>query len=540
MKKIIFTALILIFSSIAVYSQKGINFNYTIPAGRSLHMFVDSAAKNVYYALQFPNQPNTTFSFLPDVNHISFQFNFRKTTNIEPYRYTILVDDKPIEVNKSFDMARFNDTHAGGDEEIFNSTIVGNFHIKGKVITILCYSIEKPLEIYKSVFYAKPIPKAILKALGKRFTIEKGVDYNYIIAPKEQTSLKLTNKDDEITIVKDRTAIDYIYHVLIKDIQSNKIIYESTAWQYGGHLDELNHLAPYIKFDKSTFKKSGEYEIVIQPMINWTNCLDCNMSTEQIEKYSSKYFITVDLEEEATFTVAELGTYIGITGALVGMIAGFTIAYVKRKSKTKFAAEQQQKQLAHLQLDSIRSQLNPHFLFNALAGIQNLMNKNETDKANKYLSKFARITRNVLENRELISLTEEKKLLDDYLQMEQLRFGFQYHITISNYLDTENTEIPSMLLQPFVENAVKHGIAEKGNEGKIKINFEKQSSNLILQIEDNGNGFQTDKNYKGLGLSLSKNRITILNNIYKETPFIFDIKSDGKGTVVSITLTEWL
>ena len=531
---------------ITVYSQKGIDFNHHYPGGKNLHMFVDSAAKNVYYALQFPNQPNTTFSFLPDVDNISFQFSFKKTTNIAPYRYTILVDDKPIEVNKTFNTAKIiitehpKDTPYGNDLEEVNSINIGNYPVKGKVITILTYSIEKPLDISKSVFYAKPIPKAKMTALGKRFSVEKGVDYNYIWNPKEPVALSLNIKDDEITIAKDRTEIDYLYHAVIKDKQTNKIVYESTAWQYGAIGDESGQSVPYLKFDKSIFKKSGDYEIIIKPMIDWTNCLDCNMSAEQIETYSAKYLIHVELEKEATFTKAELGTYIGITCELAGTFAGLTMTYMKRKNKTKLAAEQQQKQLAHLQLNSVRSQLNPHFLFNALAGIQNLMNKNETDNANKYLIKFARLTRNVLDNKGLISITEEKKLLDDYLQMEKLRFGFQYEITSSKDLNTENTEIPSMLLQPFVENAVKHGIAQMGNEGKIAINFEKQSANLILQIKDNGQGFQADTDYNGLGLVLSKQRIAILNSIYKETPFNLDIKSDTKGTAVSITLTEWV
>jgi len=540
MEKIIFTIFSLMFALSTVYSQKGIDFNLTYSAGRSLHMFVDSAAKNIYYDLQFSNQPNIAFNFLPDVDNISLQFNFKTTTDIATYRYTILVDDKPVEVNKSFNTQSPKDTPFGNEVEEVNSITIGNFLTKGKVIKILAYSIEKPLDMNTYIFYAKPIPKAKMTGLGKRFPVEEGVQYKYIHDFKEETNLRLTTKDNEITIVKDKSDIDYIYHAVIKDKKNNKIIYESTAWQYGGHLDEAYQLAPYIKFDKSIFKKSGDYEISIQPMINWTNCLNCNMSPDEIEKYASKYLITVDLEEKATFTAAELGIYIGATCAFVGTFAGLTMIYMKRKNKTKLAAEQQQKQLAQLQLNTVRSQLNPHFLFNALAGIQNLMNKNETDNANKYLSKFARLTRNVLDNKELISIAQEEKLLDDYLQMEQLRFGFQYTIISSSDLDTENSEIPAMLLQPFVENAVKHGIGEKGNHGIIEINFEKQSANLILQIKDNGIGFHPDKDHNGLGLALSKARIAILNTIHKETLFILNIESDNKGTAVSITLTDWV
>lgn len=196
--------------------------------------------------------------------------------------------------------------------------------------------------------------------------------------------------------------------------------------------------------------------------------------------------------------------------------------------------------MAQAQLDSVRAQLNPHFLFNALAGIQNLMNKNQTDRANNYLTKFARLTRNVLDSKELISLSEERTLLDDYLQMEQLRFGFQYQIKGSEMLNEQNIEIPAMLLQPFVENAVKHGIAESGSKGKIEISFVKQSSDLILKIKDNGKGFDAINSYAGLGLKLSKNRMALLNTVYKSKPFVLDIQSDEKGTAITITLSQWL
>ena len=546
MKRIIFTTLILISILSTANSQNTINFKQIYPGGRGIQMFVDSNAKNVYYGLKFPNQPNTSFNFLPDVNNISFQFNFKKNSSIELYRYTLLVDDKPIEVNKNFNKDKIfpteqpDDNPYGNDTEEVNSINIGNYFIKGKVITILLYSTEKPLEIYKSVFYAKSLPKANMIAIGKRFSTENGVDYKYFLNPEKQTNLQLTTKDDEITILKNTTDIDYIYHVLIKDIQTNKIIYESTAWQYGGHIDEVGMFAPYLKFDKAVFKKSGDYEIIIKPMINWNNCLECNMTQHDIEKYSSKYIIKVDLQAETTFTAAQLGTYIGIACAFIGTIAGMTMAYLKRKNKSKLINEQQQKQLAQLKLNSVRAQLNPHFLFNSLAGIQNLMNKKDIENANKYLAKFARLTRNVLENNELISLDQEKKLLDDYLQMEQLRFGFEYKISSSENLNTENIEIPAMLLQPFVENAIKHGIFDKGSEGKIQINFGKQLANLILQIKDNGSGFNPEKNSNGLGLALSKDRIEILNTIHKESPIILNMESNKNGTTITITLTEWL
>ncbi|RZK36911.1 MAG: sensor histidine kinase [Pedobacter sp.] len=539
MKKLTLTFLSFIFAISTTYSQKGIDFNKKYPGGGKLLMSVDSSAKNIFYSIVFPNQPNATFNYLPEVNNINFQINFRKTNSIENYRYTILIGDNPITVNKSINKAQLIETHAGGDEEVFNSLTLGNFPIKGKVITVLVYSIEKPLDIDKSVFYAKPIPKAKIKSFSKRFKTDKGVDYSWIPNPKENTDLTFSEEDDELTIVKERSEIDYLYSTSIKDKQTNKIIFNSTTWQYGG-IVERNDFLPYLKIDRSLFRESGEYEIIIQPSIKLDGCLNCDISAKEIEEYTARYKLSVTLEEEKFFSTKQLFTYLGYFGGLIGLLVGLIGVYIKRKNKRKVKYEQHQKELAQLKLDYVRSQLNPHFLFNALAGIQNLMNKNEIDQANRYLSKFARLTRNVLDSKELVSLTEERTLLDDYLQMEQLRFGFQYKINAAAGLDTDNIEIPAMLLQPFVENAVKHGIAEKGNEGKIEISFEKNDADLILKITDSGKGFDEGKAYNGLGLVLSKNRISLLNTIYKDTPFVLSVKSNSGGTTVTITLTQWL
>ncbi len=539
MKRIIFTFLILIIVLSAVNAQKGINFSRPYPGGGKLLMCVDSSAKNVFYWNVFPNQPLTSFNYLPEVNNVSIQINFRKNINIQHYRYTILADNKPIVVNKSINIAQLKDTNAGGDEEVFRSTTLGTFSVKGKIITTLVYSIEKPQDIDKNVFYGKAIPRAKIQAFSKLTTVEKGANYSWVKDPKERTNFTFSEKDLELTIVKDRSDIDYLYYTSIKDKQTNKIIFESTAWEYGGIISEDHESVPYINIDKNIFKKSGDYEIIIQPSIKWTNCLNCDISPKEIEKYVTRHTLSITLDEE-NYSKKELFLYGFIVVFSIGLAFLIILYFIKKRNKKKLAKNEQQKDIAKLKLNSIRSQLNPHFLFNALSGIQNLMNKNEIDNANKYLSKFARLTRNVLDDKELISLLQEKTLLDDYLQMEQLRFGFKYEINRSENLDLNNIEIPSMLLQPFVENAVKHGISQKATDGKIMITFNKQVNDLVLTVTDNGNGFDTEKKNNGLGLQLSESRIELLNSIYKENRFTLAIQSTTSGTKISLTLTDWL
>ncbi|ARS42887.1 sensor histidine kinase [Sphingobacteriaceae bacterium GW460-11-11-14-LB5] len=534
MKKITLILLSFFIALSTVNAQKGINFNRTYPGGGKLLICVDSSVKKVYYDNVFPNQPHTSFNYLPEVNNLSISINFRKNINIQHYRYTILEDNKPIVVNKPIDMAQLKDTHAGGDEEVFSSTTLGIFHIKGKTITTLIYSIEKPLDIDKSVFYGKSIPKAKIKGFSKLTKDEKGFKYSWITDPKERTNFTFAKNDLELQIVKDKSDIDYLYYTSIKDKKTNKIIFESTSWQYGGLIEEHDFL-PNLKIDKNIFKKSGDYEIIIQP----SAFIRYNMPPKEIEKYTARYMLAITLDEE-NYTKKELYSYALIAAFIIGLNFLLILHAIKKRNKKKLAENEQQKNTAKLQLNSIRSQLNPHFLFNALSGIQNLMNKNEIDNANKYLSKFARLTRNVLDDKELISLSQEKTLLDDYLQMEQLRFGFKYEIYYSDNLALENVEIPSMLLQPFVENAVKHGISKKGTDGKIMITFTKQANDLVLTVADNGNGFNIEKKNNGLGLQLSDSRIKLLNSIYKENRFILATQSTAKGTEISLTLTDWL
>jgi two-component system LytT family sensor kinase len=221
-------------------------------------------------------------------------------------------------------------------------------------------------------------------------------------------------------------------------------------------------------------------------------------------------------------------------------IATTIFVYNRIRQKALLAQEMQNRKTTTLQLQSIRSQLNPHFIFNALAGIQNLMNKNEVENANKYLTRFARLTRNILDDgqKELIPIEHEIDLLTDYLQMEQMRFGFNFSINVDHDIDRQ-IEIPAMLLQPFAENAVKHGVSTLKNKGEIIIGIFKKDKNLRLIVQDNGKGF-SDSKPAGMGIRLCEDRIKLLNSIYKNTSILLSKSSGSDGTLITIELNNWL
>ncbi len=229
------------------------------------------------------------------------------------------------------------------------------------------------------------------------------------------------------------------------------------------------------------------------------------------------------------------------SGVLLMLALVFSGYYIFNKRKLLKA--RQQKELTGLKLKSIQSQLNPHFMFNALSSIQNLMNKNDIEGANRYLGKFSGLTRKVLDSSdaEMISLEDELKILEDYIQMEQLRFGFMYEIKTGENINTTNIEVPAMLLQPFVENAVKHGVSALNKDGMIRILASRVQNDIILQVEDNGAGFIAESiNGNSKGIKLVKERIALLNQSFGGETLELKINSGENGTTVILKLKNWV
>ncbi len=317
------------------------------------------------------------------------------------------------------------------------------------------------------------------------------------------------------------------YRLYLKNSTNGSYIFISERWTY----NKCDSTAS-ILVDRKLFKNPFKYEVSVIPIAKLKGKTHTITSNKAIyENLFAKPLAYFYLNER--YRVKQNFIWLAAFLAYAG-IAFYASNRVRVYRGTK------EKEKAQLQLDAVRSQLNPHFLFNALAGIQTLMNTNQTEQANRYLTRFARLTRAVLKSTDLISLGEEQDLLDDYLQMEQLRFNFKYEITTDPNLDLNNVEIPSMLLQPFIENAVKHGIASLNSDGQISIAIFKNDNDLILRIEDNGKGFDSSKSYEGLGFGLSTKRIALLNKIYKQDPILLSMQSKPGKTIITITLTKWL
>ena len=202
--------------------------------------------------------------------------------------------------------------------------------------------------------------------------------------------------------------------------------------------------------------------------------------------------------------------------------------------------------MVYLKQQALSALMNPHFIFNCMNSIQHFLNKNENTLANSYLADFSHLIRMTLEDAQaaFIPLDKELERINRYLSLEQLRFGedLTYSLSIDPSLQTQSVHIPNMILQPYIENAIWHGIMPKNKPGCIKISFAKEkNAGMKITIEDDGVGlnFKTRKNksQQHWGLKLTQERLALLQALlHQYYEVMLHSKPNGTGTIVTITL----
>ncbi|SDK65802.1 Histidine kinase [Pedobacter sp. ok626] len=197
-----------------------------------------------------------------------------------------------------------------------------------------------------------------------------------------------------------------------------------------------------------------------------------------------------------------------LTAVVIFSVYRARIAGLKKKTLLK-------NKIKDLEIKAIRSQMNPHFMFNALNSIQSLINNNQYKEANVYLEKFSLLMRRVLNNSEktFVTLSDELDAITLYCELEQLRFNFKFEIEVSPQVNTQLMEIPGMIIQPLVENSILHGLAQKGDTGRLVIHISCDQRYLKIVIKDNGTGLKENivNGNKSFGLKLVRERLILLN-----------------------------
>lgn len=228
-------------------------------------------------------------------------------------------------------------------------------------------------------------------------------------------------------------------------------------------------------------------------------------------------------------------------------IISFFILETRNKQKRKAEVEKviTEKKLTELEMQALKAQINPHFIFNCLNSIKGFIFDRDYAQADKYLDKFSDLMRSTIDNSDaaIISLQNEINYLDNYLQLEKLRFEekFNYNISVADDIDKEQYFVPAMLLQPYVENSIRHGMRFLENrKGQININIKKENNFLVCEIDDNGIGREKAAElkskmhveYQSKGMNISRRRAELYNIDQQVTD-----KKDESGNAAGTTIT---
>ena len=296
--------------------------------------------------------------------------------------------------------------------------------------------------------------------------------------------------------------------------------------------------AESLKLLSSVYEKQNKNDQALSTYKSYIVLRDSILNEEKKSELIKKD-LTFENQKNQALAQAEIkrqkliknGSILG--GSLLLLMSIFALVVYKRKRDA--VAQKQEAEfkttVADTELKALRAQMNPHFIFNSLNSINDYIQKNDVAAASDYLTKFAKIIRQALESssQKQITLSEDLKLVELYLQIEAMRLKqkFSYAISIDDAIEADNILVPPLILQPFIENSIWHGISKKEGKGHIQIDIKQKDGMLLCIIDDDGVGrINTDfiNENKSLGMNITKNRIDIINR--------------NKDTNGSITLTD--
>lgn len=238
-----------------------------------------------------------------------------------------------------------------------------------------------------------------------------------------------------------------------------------------------------------------------------------------------------------------------LISTIIAFIFRWRLHQIKRKQQLEFEGKVE---ISKSELKALRAQMNPHFVFNSLNSIQHFILNSKGEEAVKYLSKFAKLIRLILQNSEkaIVTINEDLESIILYLELEKMRFDnkFNYIITIHPGVNADYDEIPPMLIQPYLENAILHGINPKDGNGTIEINITIVNQFIKISIKDDGIGrvksqslqsLHPSNRHKSLGMKITEDRVRILNSIYHSNLNVniidlYDQQQNATGTQVDL------
>jgi tetratricopeptide (TPR) repeat protein len=312
----------------------------------------------------------------------------------------------------------------------------------------------------------------------------------------------------------------------------------------------------------TVYEKRAEYAKALNAYKQYIVFRD-SISNDEKRSAMSKKEMQFDFERKEAATKADNDRKAAIAQAEIsrqglirkGMVGGVMVLLLAGSSsfvlyKRRRDAEERRKEadlrakVSDTEMKVLRLQMNPHFIFNSLNSVSDYISRNETSTANYFLSKFAKMMRQVLEHSEKseITLAEDLRVVETYIQLELLRLrnDLQYEIVIDKDIDPDATMVPPLIIQPFVENSIWHGFSGKAFSGKISIRITREDGMIYYIVEDNGIGRKEAGKYtpagkRSMGLRITRDRIDIINQT-KGTSAGVEIFDLSEGTRVELKL----
>jgi tetratricopeptide (TPR) repeat protein len=412
----------------------------------------------------------------------------------------------------------------------------------------------------------KRIGAAILNNLGEIFIKQD----NYVMAFTDfQKSLSLAEETGNMNAKA--TALNGLGEIYLNQKSYKQAEdYSKLSLQLSKKLGDISWQANALETLSKTYEKQNDFSKALNTYKQAVVLKDSTLTDEKkqdITRLEMQYnFDKKEAEVKAAndkkqaLAAAEINKQkvlrnasLGIGSILVLVSIAGIILYKRRKDTLEKKKEAEfNAQVAYTELKALRAQMNPHFIYNSLNSINDYIDKHDTEMATLYTTKFAKLMRMILENSEQkeVPLANDLKALELYMQLESMRMQnkFSYEIKVDEDIDQENTLIPPLILQPFVENSIWHGISKKQGVGKILIHIQKNGNMINCIVEDNGIGMKesadtkTEKEMllkKSFGMKITKSRIDIINKMKKSNAAI-TMSNLEEGTKIEIKLPEEL
>lgn len=351
----------------------------------------------------------------------------------------------------------------------------------------------------------------------------QNLDFSYFILGKSQVRLNrndegIKNLEKAISLSEKRSLKQLMYEMVILAYKNKRDF--KAALAYTERLNTIKDSIAMFQENERIAEITAQFET--EKQAQEIEILAADNKVKQAQLSNQKNIL--------------IASGLGVVLLLVSLF----FAYKNHKTKRNL-------QFSELTQKLLQMQLNPHFLFNALNGIQYFIKKNDVKKSTKYISNFSGLMRNILENsvEKFISIQEDYDTIKDFLELQQLvnNNSFTYEIHVDDTLDCDNMCIPPMFTQPFVENAIIHGVSNVSH-GKIIVRYKLVNTTIIVEIIDNGKGIASHKNnanslHKSMGTSITKQR---MDNLLKMERYPIELEvisenltNEMQGTKIVLT-----